>query len=153
MFSGIIYKATNQINKKSYIGSTIRTLNERKSEHLTTSKYDKTKLFYSDILKYGKGKFKWEIVYQCDSEDDMIQKEKDFIIFYYSYGENGYNMTRGGRGKKSKGELFKIRTILILENNKKIVINNYRIESELVIDSKLNIKWIKTHKFYKKIQN
>ena len=34
MQTGIIYQVFNKISKKSYIGQTVRSLNERKREHL-----------------------------------------------------------------------------------------------------------------------
>jgi len=148
MFTGIIYKSTCIINGKSYIGSTKRTLNKRKSEHYTLAKYDKTRSFYSDINKYGKENFKWEIIYECDSEEEMISKETYFIKFYNTCGENGYNMTKGGRGRK--GQLFKIRTIIFLKNGNRIIFNNYDIESQLNINPEWEITWMKVYRFYRK---
>jgi group I intron endonuclease len=62
----VIYKATNKINGKSYVGQTIRTLNERKQSHLNDSNNNSTCYFHNAIRKYGKASFKWEILDECD---------------------------------------------------------------------------------------
>ena len=55
---GVIYKATNLINGKSYIGQT-NNFNRRKREHKRyglhpdKNKTNKTSYFYSAIFKYG----------------------------------------------------------------------------------------------------
>jgi group I intron endonuclease len=144
---GIIYKSTNTITGESYIGSTTKSLRERKNQHLRSALIDETRLFSSSIYKYGKENFEWNVLCECDSEEELEQKEKEFIFFYNTCGKNGYNMTQGGRGIRRK--LFKTRTIIILENDKKLVINNYDIDNELIINTDIKIKWIKTHKFYK----
>lgn len=49
----IIYKVTNLINGKCYIGKTIKELNERKYRHLYISKYiNENNFFHSAIKKY-----------------------------------------------------------------------------------------------------
>ena len=57
----LIYKATNIINNKSYIGLTTRTLQERKLEHLRHTKTENT-YFHRAINEYGKDNFLWEII-------------------------------------------------------------------------------------------
>ena len=54
----LIYKATNIINNKSYIGLTTRTLQERKLEHLRHTKTENT-YFHRAINEYGKDNFLW----------------------------------------------------------------------------------------------
>lgn len=57
----IIYKATNILNGKSYIGLTTRDLNERKLEHLRHT-YTENTYFHKAINKYGKENFIWEVI-------------------------------------------------------------------------------------------
>ena len=88
---GIIYKATNKINGKVYIGQTIRGLHERKRKHC----YSKHKTyFHNAIKKYGKDNFEWEILEKC-SQSSLNQKEIYYIKKYNSV-EKGYNLMAGG---------------------------------------------------------
>ena len=97
----LIYKATNLLNNKSYVGKTEKTFDERKSNHLNDAKRDKGFAFHAAIRKYGEENFVWEVV-----EDNIIdevtlnQKEEHYIALYESFGPKGYNMTKGGEGQK-----------------------------------------------------
>lgn len=96
MMYGIIYKATNLINKKVYIGQTTRTLEQRRKEHEKPSKHNY--LFQRAIRKYGKEAFSWQVIDKADDEVALNEKEVAWIAHYRSYKENGYNMTIGGDG-------------------------------------------------------
>ena len=89
----IIYKATNTINGKFYIGKTKGTLEKRIQSHKLASNKKKW-LFYNAIKKYGFHNFKWEIIFECDDIDLLNKKEKEFI----SKNINGYNIAEGGTG-------------------------------------------------------
>jgi len=96
---GLIYKSTNIINNKIYIGLTTRTLETRKKEHFRDMlREDKFSIFHKAILKYGKENFKWEIIEICDNniieerEIFHIKEQKSFAGEY----ESGYNLTKGG---------------------------------------------------------
>lgn len=94
----IVYKVTNMINNKIYIGITKRTLTDRKREHEYSSKTEKKlSLFHKAILKYGIENFHWEIIEECENIDMEI-REKYFIEHFNSYAinKNGYNLTKGG---------------------------------------------------------
>lgn len=58
---GIIYKVTNQITGKSYIGLTTRKFKKRKQQHKLASKFKKN-YFYNSINKYGWNNFLWETI-------------------------------------------------------------------------------------------
>jgi group I intron endonuclease len=90
-----IYKATNKINNKSYIGFDSNYPN-RQRIHKSASKKQDYK-FYRAIRKYDWSNFFWEIIFQSEDKDYTLQKEKDFIIEYDTYS-NGYNSTFGGEG-------------------------------------------------------
>ena len=62
----IIYKVTNIINNKIYIGQTIHSLNIRKSQHERSHEYEYKTAFSNAIKKYGKENFIWEIIYETD---------------------------------------------------------------------------------------
>lgn len=100
MRKGIIYKVTNLINGKIYIGKTMLSLKERRNRHIYNSlKENRKNYFHRSIRKYGKENFKWEIVYECDDELLLNVMETMKIIVNHSYvTEGGYNLTWGGEG-------------------------------------------------------
>ena len=93
----IIYKATNIINNKVYIGQTIHPLSVRKGQHERSYEYGYKTAFSNAIRKYGKENFKWEVIYETDSIEDLNEKESYYIEYYKSLvTENGYNLKGGG---------------------------------------------------------
>jgi group I intron endonuclease len=91
---GIIYKATNKINGKVYIGQTTVDLKKRRSHHENTQvRY----YFHRAIKKHGKDNFNWQILEHCDSKEEMDDMEFHYIKQYNSLN-NGYNLTLGGEG-------------------------------------------------------
>lgn len=99
MINGIIYKVTNKINGKVYIGLTTKELKVRKSKHLYASNCsEKTSIiFYNAIKKYGWDSFTWEIIDQSYDTENLKEKER-FWIKHYESNLIGYNMTEGGDG-------------------------------------------------------
>lgn len=96
-----IYKATNKINGKVYIGFD-SNWPLRKQKH--KNKFQKLNLvFYDAIKKYGWDNFQWDIIYQSlDGEHTLNVMENYFIKEYRSFtgfeDSHGYNMTLGGEG-------------------------------------------------------
>lgn len=101
---GNIYKITNTITNKVYIGQTTRCPNLRFIEHLSKSKYLKNHLNYS-IVKYGKENFKLDILYTSFSSKDLNQKEIYFINYFKSLTPSGYNLIQGGNDRKYTKEV------------------------------------------------
>ena len=99
---GIIYKATNLINGKCYIGQTTLTLRGRINEHKKAAKVNKypSIVFHKAIRKHGIENFKWEILCECDSKNILNIRETMKIIVEHSYISEGmgYNLTYGGEG-------------------------------------------------------
>lgn len=92
----IIYKVTNIVNKKIYIGSTINSLTRRKSSHLTRSRSSKPRLlFHRALKKWGMENFEWEIIERCIEVSEMYDMEYHYIKQYNSLAPNGYNLTEG----------------------------------------------------------
>ena len=94
----IIYRVTNEINQKKYIGYT-KNFRERKNRHKDSAlKRNSPFAFHQAIRKYGWNNFKWEIIYESwDDEHCLTVMKPHFIIEYGTFGENGYNMDKGGR--------------------------------------------------------
>ena len=90
----LIYKAENTVNKKVYIGQTIKTLEERKQEHLELARDGEGYRFHNAIRKYGEDKFNWSIIDTATTVDELNKKESYWIEYYKSY-DNGYNCTYG----------------------------------------------------------
>ena len=99
---GCIYKVTNLINNKIYIGLTSYPLQKRINNHIYNSNRDNPKsIFHKAIKKYGITNFKFEIL-----EDNIFQKsilrerENFYILENKSYLKDiGYNYTLGGEGE------------------------------------------------------
>ena len=95
----VIYKLTNLINNKIYIGQT-KNFKQRMNCHKSScnSKRCKNKPLYIDIKKYGWNNFSKEILFESSNQKIINEKEKLFIKEYKSlYTENGYNIQSGGK--------------------------------------------------------
>ena len=89
---GYIYKTTNLINGKIYIG-------QHRSEEYDSSYYGSGKLIRRAIEKYGIENFSNEILCECLSKNDLDKMEKHFIKKYDSRNSLvGYNISFGGDG-------------------------------------------------------
>lgn len=99
-FTGYIYKITNDINDKVYIGKTVSTLTQRFLGHCHDAKKrtEEHRPLYAAMNKYGFEHFKIELVEEGLLEE-LSEREKYWIQYYNSYGKTGYNATRGGDGK------------------------------------------------------
>lgn len=92
----IIYKITNKINGKIYIGQTTQSLTKRWGDHC--SKGSMCKALSRAIYKYGKHNFKKEIICSALNKKYLNELESYFIKYYNSYGKNGYNLSFGYEG-------------------------------------------------------
>jgi group I intron endonuclease len=120
-----IYKCTNEINGKTYIGFTHKTLTKRIIEHKSSAKNGSDYLLHKAIRKYGIDSFKWESLYESfDKEFILFTMENYFIMENNSYFETGfgYNMTFGGQGGMlGKKHTEQTKDKLKLARNKRIV--------------------------------
>ena len=97
MDKGNIYKITNKINNKIYIGCTIYSLEKRFSEHAYRAlKTDNKSKLYNSIRKYGVKSFSIELIQECDL-NIIYEIEKKYITELDTY-DNGLNSTFGGEG-------------------------------------------------------
>jgi group I intron endonuclease len=97
MDKGNIYKITNKINNKIYVGCTIYSLKKRFSEHIHRAfKTDNNTKLYNSIRKHGIKNFVIELIQECDLSI-IYEVEKKHITELDTY-HNGLNSTFGGEG-------------------------------------------------------
>lgn len=93
---GFIYKITNKVNGKIYIGQTITPIKSRMSKHYSQARVGKNITgIDAAIRKYGEENFEVEKILECPNEDLDLQ-EKFYISKYNSFID-GYNLTIGGK--------------------------------------------------------
>lgn len=110
-----IYKITNNVNGKCYIGQSI-DIEKRFSQHKSGNyrKLHINKRLYKAFEKYGINNFSFDIIDKCEI-NSLDDREIYWIEHYDSYA-NGYNDTKGGKGAKG----FNHCCIRITDKNKMI---------------------------------
>lgn len=83
----LIYKITNKVNGKFYIGA-------HKTKSIDDGYMGSGKYLKRAINKYGIENFKKEILCYCSSESEMWYKESEMVVM----NENSYNLKKGGYG-------------------------------------------------------
>lgn len=126
----IIYKVTNIINNKSYIGLTSRYFETRRYEHIYESKKNGVFKFHQALRKYPNDNFTWEIL-EDGLESIKIANEREiYYIKHFDSYFNGYNMTKGGGGRdnynfsdESKNKMSKAKIGRTLSDRTKLKIS------------------------------
>ena len=97
---GHIYKITNKLNNKVYIGQTIKNCQKRWTQHKNNSNkaYFSQIVLYKAFNKYGIDNFEFEEIEEVPNER-LDECERYWIEQYNSYFD-GYNSTLGGRATK-----------------------------------------------------
>lgn len=111
----LIYKITNRINDKIYIGQTVRTLHDRIHDYIKDTKYIKTEQarpIIRAMQKYGINNFKFEIIEDDIKDRNLLDiEEMNYISKFNSQNPlKGYNIENGGNseGKHTKSTREKI---------------------------------------------
>lgn len=87
---GYIYKTTNLINGKIYIG-------QHKNSEPNLNYFGSGKILFKALKKYGKNNFIVEVLLWCETIEQLNKAEIDFIKAYDSTNKNiGYNISLGG---------------------------------------------------------
>lgn len=137
-----IYKITNKVNGKCYIGQT-NDISRRFREHRALGyAEEENKLLYKAINKYGLDNFIFEILEQ--DIENYNEREIYWIAYYHAYGE-GYNMTPGGEEPPIKhGEEHQLATHTQEEVNKVIdmLLNTEMTVKEIAEISSYNVSSI-----------
>lgn len=147
-----IYKITNDINDKIYVGQTIRPIEERFHRHIQEALSNKLDTHFARAIReYGPEHFFVTCIDTASSKEELNQKEIYWIKYYNSF-EEGYNSTFGGEGgntycKKSQKEMDnikeKIRETKIGGKNpnaRKIKCKNVKTGEELLFDSAADVQ-------------
>lgn len=88
----IIYKTTNKVNNKFYVG-------QHQTENLNDSYLGSGLLLSRAIKKYGIENFEREILEECDNKHLMNEREKFWIERFDARNKDiGYNIAFGGEG-------------------------------------------------------
>lgn len=91
----IVYKITNKINGKIYIGQTICKLNRRMANHLSRQQTPIEKA----ITKYGIESFEICVIDHASDKETLNEKEIYWINTFNCKAPFGYNLTDGGEGR------------------------------------------------------
>lgn len=94
----LVYKVTNTVNGKVYIGQTINSIKERWYSHCYDTKNYCSYLKHA-INKYGEEAFTIEVIDQASDLDSLTEKEAFWISHYNSTNpEKGYNIRKAQKG-------------------------------------------------------
>ena len=144
-----IYKITNLINGKCYIGQSIN-ITERWREHRTRYHQPSFKQFncplYRAMRKYELKNFSFEVIEDCSYLEDeneyrkeLNKREKFWITYYKSnISDFGYNLTEGGdaqseRYKKlSEEQILEIKSMLISGITQANIANKYGVSQTVI---------------------
>jgi len=102
----LIYKISNIVNDKVYIGQTVQKLSDRWSDHIRPCKgqHKNRSAIASAIRKYGIDKFKIEQIDSAGTFESLSILEIHYIKKFNSLSPNGYNLELGGGNKRCHEE-------------------------------------------------
>lgn len=94
-----VYKITNKVTGKVYIGITNQGAGARYRHHWYEARIGESAPIHRSMAKYGEENFTLEILETVDTYDELKEREKYWIKFYNSMDRSkGYNLTEGGDG-------------------------------------------------------
>lgn len=92
-----IYKATNRLNGKVYIGIDSHWPARKRGHKHLALKENSGWYFHNALRETGFDNFDWEVIFESEDREYLLrEKEPFFIKEYNSYGDGGYNLTPGG---------------------------------------------------------
>ena len=151
-----IYKITNKINNKIYIGQSSYV--EKRWERHRTGPFNPNNNqyhtpFYRAIRKYGLDNFNFEVIEEC-SQSELNDKEIYWIKYYDTTNpEKGYNLTEGGyNGHFSKLDYNSLKEIKELIKNSdmflKDIAQKYNISLITIKDINQGHSWYDENEIY-----
>lgn len=134
-----IYKITNKINGKCYIGKS-SDIEKRWNYHKISFNYEKEKqkTLYRAFRKYGIENFTFEILEEMTEElyDQFANNREEYWILFYNSFNNGYNETKGGDGGYIEKGVEKNRKLTVSEVEH---IRDLYSECKLCLDDAYNL--------------
>lgn len=148
-----IYKITNKINNKCYIGQSKNILKRWKTEYKW---YKINNHLQSAFKKYGIENFDFEIIEECES-NLLNEREKFWIGIYNSFDRNfGYNKTLGGAGTPGRTYIMPDETknkISLANIGRKFTPEQLEEFRNIIRDNQIVIYCYETNKYYISIAN
>lgn len=149
----IVYKITNSIDQKCYIGITSYSLEFRWKAH--KYKNNKCVRLKNAIQKYGENNFKVEELYTCFSIEHANEMEEYFIKLYNSLSPNGYNLRTGGKygrpseetkEKISKSHIKRLKEPQLLQQRKESMLKRWASDERKTLTEKARVTGINNRK-------
>lgn len=104
-----IYKITNLVNQKVYIGQTVqKNPKMRWYSHQADARRGKKSYLLDSIRKYGQDSFLWEVIDNAVSIDDLNNKEDHWLKYYRNLGVVYNNREAGGNKIHSDKSILKM---------------------------------------------
>lgn len=149
-----VYKVTNKITGKAYIGQTTRSISERWVEHCKPALKNRSYLSNA-IQKHGKENFSLIEIGKATTQEELDKIEELAINEHNTLFPNGYNLRNGGLGgshcqevrnklskvgkgkirtKKHKAALSKALTGRVLKTRKPIIGVNIKSGEKIYLD-------------------
>jgi group I intron endonuclease len=140
---GFIYKITNTVNGKGYVGvTTMPDAIQRFKKHIYAIYYGNGCPVLGDaVKKYGEKAFKFEVLIICFDED-VYKYEQSYIKKYNTMVPNGYNVQEGGKqvctflGKTHSEETKKILSEKSREYNNRPEVKDLRRQNIVKVNEK-----------------
>lgn len=147
-----IYKITNLINGKNYIGQSTN-ISRRWKDHRNIANNDLTNNYplYRAIRKYGLNNFQFSVLEECSPEE--LNKKEIYWIDYYNSYKNGYNQTRGGEGnlhplKLSEKQVLEIYEKLKTSETMEDIAEEYGVSHVTISNINTGKIWVHANVFY-----
>lgn len=132
---GFIYKITNRVNNKVYIGQTHFTIEHRWKQHIRNYNIEHRKQpLYMAFDKYGLDNFYIEPIEEVDSE--QLNEREIYWIAYYNSFKEGYNANIGGTGRIytwTDNQYEEIRSLYLSGFTTKKIAELYKVSAYTII--------------------
>lgn len=90
---GSIYKITNTLNGKAYIGKTIHEPEKGRIRQHLNEKAPECRALHNAIKKYGREAFTYEILHDGIIPELLNSYEIEAIVKHNTFSPRGYNLT------------------------------------------------------------